>query len=166
MHIEKWREIDFGKYMVSSKGRVINLSEHHGAKLFVKTRPNNRGYVEAGLCAENKKRYFLVHRLMAKAFLNKQKHHTEVNHLNGIKNDNRLENLEWTTRSANELHRARVLKKGIGTLNGNSKLTKEDVLEIRELYKNGVSRKEIAALKKTGTSQIHRIVNRIHWSHV
>lgn len=63
-------------------------------------------------------------------------------------------------------YRARVLKKGIGSLNGNSKLTKKDIFHIRKLHKEGMALNKIAKMKNMGTSQICRIVRKIHWNHV
>jgi hypothetical protein len=73
---------------------------------------------------------YAVHRLVALAFLGNG---AEVNHKNGDKADNRLENLEWTTRSDNCLHGIHVLKRRLpwGERNGSAKLTADDARAIR-----------------------------------
>ena len=63
------------------------------------------------LCKNNVKKSWAVHRLVAEAFLKRGKDKTEVNHKNGIRSDNKAENLEWVTRSENEKHAYRVLGK-------------------------------------------------------
>ena len=162
---EIWKDTGINKYQVSNLGNVRNLSTHYAAKREVKTRKNNSGYFEC--CLHDKgHNYFLVHRLVAKAFLKKGQCHTEVNHLNGVKTDNRAENLEWTTRSLNEIHRARVLKKGIGEANGNSRINKNLVLKIRKMHKSGKSYLFISNKTKVSKTQVARIVKRVHWNHV
>lgn len=96
----------------------------------------------------------------------------EINHKNGIKNDNRLCNLEVVTRSQNVLHARHILKKSFGIFdrnnkgenNGRSLVTREQVKLIRELHDAGNRTQQSLAeefgLKK---SQIHNIVRRKQW---
>ena len=106
--IEEWREInDFTEYHVSSIGNVMNK---HGRIL--KFLINKGGYNTVVLTKNRKQKRFLVHRLVAESFLKKDCSDTEVNHINGIKTDNRVCNLEWCTRSENQRHRRYVLNKG------------------------------------------------------
>ena len=60
---------------------------------------------------DGEKRSVSVHRLVASAFLPNPASKPEVNHINGDRSDNRVENLEWATRSENEIHAFRVLGK-------------------------------------------------------
>lgn len=68
------------------------------------TRINNDGYVEVRLSKEGNTKTNFVHILLANAFIPNPKIKAEVNHINGIKTDNRIENLEWVTRSENMRH--------------------------------------------------------------
>ncbi|WP_295237264.1 NUMOD4 domain-containing protein [Sediminibacterium sp.] len=74
----------------------------------LKTRVNNRGYVEVRLSKHNKQSTTFLHIILAKAFIPNPENKQQVNHLNGIKIDNRLENLEWCTRLENMQHASRM----------------------------------------------------------
>lgn len=110
---ERWRWIEGyeGLYMVSDQGRVMGAPKrtHYGHVLALCKK--RTGYVHVCLTKDGKKRYFAVHRLVASAFVGNPEHKPEVNHLNGLRFDNRAENLEWVTRSENEKHAYRVLGK-------------------------------------------------------
>jgi hypothetical protein len=84
-----------------------------------------------------------VHRLVAIAFIGEQEG-MQVNHKNGIKSDNRIENLEWVTPSQNIRHSINELGKArYYEFNANAKLNWHKALEIRELRRSGKSVREI-----------------------
>lgn len=99
---EEWRNIDFTKckYSVSDKGRIRN--NETGIIL----RPINarKGYVKVNLHYGGQRYSRLIHRLVATEFIPNPKNKAEVNHKNGIKDDNRVENLEWVTGEENKRH--------------------------------------------------------------
>lgn len=66
-------------------------------------------YVRVTLSRHSKWHNYLVHRMVAQAFIQNMYNRLEINHKNWIKTDNRIENLEWCTREENNLHRYRVL---------------------------------------------------------
>ena len=110
---ERWKGIPRceGTYMVSDHGRVMSAprTAHYGQVLALNK--SRSGYAHVCLSIDGKKRDFAVHRLVAIAFLDNPKGKREVNHINGDRADNRVENLEWATRSENERHAFRCLGK-------------------------------------------------------
>lgn len=68
------------------------------------------GYYRVLLYKDGSKKWLTINKLVAEAFLSKEPHHEEINHKNGIKTDNRVENLEWVTHAENMAHARDVLK--------------------------------------------------------
>lgn len=98
--MEIWKDIDgFENYMVSNKGNILNKITNK-----IKNQYDGYGYNRVTLCKKGKTKHFQVHRLVASAFLEKQQGKDEVNHINGNKKDNNVQNLEWCNRKENELH--------------------------------------------------------------
>lgn len=104
-----------GFYEVSSYGRVRSIDHYadtgirHSEKRFVKghvlkQREKRNGYLSVDLSKENQVKTIAVHKLVATAFLEKREQHTQVNHINCDKRDNRVENLEWCTAEENRVH--------------------------------------------------------------
>jgi hypothetical protein len=89
-------------YEISSYGRI--KSYRRGEEKILKTQRNNKGYLRVELASESGRKLFLVHRLVAIAFLPNPFDKEQVNHINSTPNDNRLENLEWVTASENARH--------------------------------------------------------------
>jgi len=104
-----------GYYEVSSCGRVRSIDHYantgilHSNERLVKghvLKQNNKrnGYLTVDLSNGNHVKTILVHKLVATAFLEKKAYHTQVNHINCDKHDNRVENLEWCTGEENRAH--------------------------------------------------------------
>lgn len=102
-----------GLYMVSNLGRIMSLPKAttYGRIISQRERPKGSGYMTVELYKDNKGHSARVHRLVAQAFIPNVDRKPEVNHKNGVRSDNRVENLEWVTRSENELHAYRELGK-------------------------------------------------------
>ena len=98
---EIWKDIEGyeGLYQVSNLGRVKSL--HYSKEKIIKLRKNKSGYLEANLCKEGKVKIMMAHRLVANAFISNPKNKEQVDHINTIRDDNRVENLRWATRSEN-----------------------------------------------------------------
>lgn len=109
-------------YIITKKGEVIN--KHNNHKL--KPQPNGKGYLRVVI---GKKRYF-VHRLVAEKYIPNPDNKLQVNHKNGNKLDNCIENLEWVTNQENRNH---AIEKGLhlcGSKCSYAKLNENDVVYI------------------------------------
>lgn len=168
--LEEWRPIRGyeGRYEISSCGRVKSLRRRSGsaqedAKIL--RTANNRGYRMVGLSRHGMADLRLVHRLVADAFcIRARPEQTSVNHRNGIRDDNRRENLEWCTPLENVLH-ARDVLGTIGRASPRAKKTPrfpdELVAEIRHRVDGGESLCSIAREYRVSYSTMSRLVRGI-----
>lgn len=94
--------VGYEGYKISSHGSVISLK--NGKVTILKKRYTTGGYVRYALYKNGKINYLLAHRLIANAFLENKEGKCEVNHIDGVRDNNYLFNLEWVTRSENMIH--------------------------------------------------------------
>lgn len=179
---EEWRDISGyeGFYQVSNLGRVRScdrvVMRNDNSSSFIKGRLlkpslDRKGYFRIALYKDGSRYFFLVHRLVAIAFLVIETSRNEVNHKNGVKDDNRVENLEWCTHLENMRH---AIATGltprfvgfVGEKHPLSLLTESQVLEIRELRARGTKLRVIAEMYGVGMSVISGIVYRNNWAHL
>lgn len=111
MQEEIWKDIQGyeGLYQVSNLGRVKRLKFINGTTFFdreiiLKQSLNKRGYCFISLSKRNIKCSKAVHRLVSQAFIPNPKNKSEVNHIDGNKQNNNVNNLEWSTREENIQH--------------------------------------------------------------
>ena len=116
MQTEIWKDIKWYKwlYQVSNLWNIKGLKytnqywSFYREKL-IKQKTKTNWYKEVCLNKWNINKMFYVHRLVLSTFIKNIKSKSQVNHINWIKNDNRVENLEWVTVSENQLHRYKTL---------------------------------------------------------
>lgn len=173
---EIWKDIPNyeGLYQVSNLGRVKSLSrfrkcKNNGLALFkervMKNRTDKKGYSIINLSKDSKKTTKKVHRLVILAFKGYSK--LQVNHINGDKSDNRLENLEYCTNAENVQHAFDIgLNKGRkGEAHHNVKLTRADAERIKYGHQ-GLNQKEIANIYGINKMQVSRIRSGKRWRHI
>ena len=176
--VEVWKDIKGyeGHYQVSDLGRVKSLSRVvksrvgvFGTKkeIILKTFKNGDGYLKYKLCINGKEKSVISHRLVANEFLENPFNKPQVNHKNGIKDDNRVDNLEWVTSSENVIHslanNLKIPQKG--SEHGMSKLTEKEVLEIRAIGRTKTL-KEVGKMYNVDMSLISLILLNKIWNHV
>jgi len=128
MTVENWRLCYHDRYEVSDMGRVRNAVTQQ----VLRPGAQSRGYLTVSLydgSSPKRPRSITVHRLVTAAFLGPSDK-AEINHINGVKSDNRLANLEYATSKENHAHARDVLGVGLGMKNGRAKLTDEQVAAI------------------------------------
>lgn len=174
--VEEWKAIPGfeGVYSVSNLGRIrrekySNLSSacrnHEG---ILKPFKDPKGYLRVDLGSGINKCRRKVHRIVACAFIDNPLVKPEVNHKNGIKNDNRSVNLEWATTKENCTHSFSELGRQNlkGESQGCSKLRNEDVPKIRNLLNSGMNCCHVSKLYGVSPAAIWYIKQGKHWNHI
>jgi hypothetical protein len=166
---EIWKDVKGfeGLYQVSNIGNVKRFI----GKIIPKERLmgsnlDKNGYSIRTLSKYGKCKQIKEHRLVAIAFIDNPNNKATINHINGIKTDNRVENLEWNTNIENHQHAIDTgLKDQKGIKHHNCKLTEKQVLEIREI---GFSQTRMSLSKRYGVarSSILRIIKGTGWTHI
>lgn len=171
-----WKKITVVEcdYSVSSDGQVRN--DLTGKIL--KGSLNTKKYVQVALWNNGISTIHRVHRLVANEFILNPMNKEQVNHINGIKTDNRVQNLEWCTNRENILHsykigtmkntgklKGRKYKHSTGHLHPLSKLTEDNVKFIRN-NKNILKRIELQEMFGVCQQSISNIINNVSWTHV
>lgn len=163
MSKEIWKTVPGfnGKYQASNIGRVRSLWFRHGMRKIPKLMTpclHHKGYKRVCLSKDGKAKSYSIHRLVLISFKG-EKNGFQVAHNNGIRIDNRIENLRWVTPRENSLDR-------IKHNNSGQKLNRYYVLKIRSAFKLGYATRILAKNFNVTKQTIRGVVSRKYWSHV
>ena len=168
---EIWKAIEgYTDYQISNYGKVKSLNRikkykngyglHRIKKKILKLIKNPDGYLVVNLFNNCLIKQFKVHRLVALTFLSNPELKPEVNHIDGNKENNRIDNLEWNTFSENRKHAHKLgLCNQKGERNNASKLTDIEILSIHGLYLDGFDLQTLSQIFNVGKPAISLIVN-------
>jgi hypothetical protein len=170
-----------GLYSVSNLGRVLSHKRHirisacdrkkeHFIEIKEKVcRANkgNGGYLYHGLTKDGILKSIKVHRMVAMAFIPNPEGHPQVNHKDGNKQNNLLENLEWCTSRENLIHALRTgLRSAKGEKNAAHVRTEEQVRECKRLLATGLSCTDVGKITGVPMKAVSKIKTGYTWSHV
>lgn len=164
---EQWRDIPGfeGNYQVSNQGHIRSFMQKKHGKLKAFCRRKN-GYFSVSLQVNKKTTSFLVHRIVALAFLGNPPDGYEVNHKDGDKSNNSLANIEYVSHWQNKQHAMSLPTHIAGERNGNSKLTENDVIEIRLALKKGAKLVDLSEQYHVNFRTISYIKLGKLWKHI
>ena len=175
---ESWKDIDGyeGVYQISDLGRVKSLARTNsiGKRLkekILKGHVNKKGYCVASLHNASGIRTVKIHRIVASSFLKNPESKRTVNHIDGCKENNKLDNLEWATHQENIDHaiEMRLMPNGNpvrGVNHGRAKLTELYVFEIFSLRNKGWIQRDIAEAFGVSRHTISDVLLRKSWKHL
>lgn len=167
--MEKWVDVKGyeGMYQVSNEGNIRSIKNE---PKIMRPHLDTKGYHRQSFYKDGKSTTIKYHRLVAQHFIPNPENKPQVNHINGIKTDNRVENLEWMTNDEN-MHHSKINKLRIGKMpcgenNKKTKITDEQVKYIRSVHVKSSKEFGSAALAKqfnVSVSTVNRIVlNQTH----
>ena len=153
------------KYSVSQYGRVINTKTGR----ILKPQKIARGYLGVNLSMGKKSFTKQIHRLVAIAFLDNPNKLPQVDHLDGNKHNNRVNNLEWVTPKVNirRAYAKGLIKVRKGSEHNNAKYTDTQIISVcNMLIENTLSYEDISRLTNVSKSTISHIKNKSAWKHI
>lgn len=154
----------YSGYFINKNGVVLSKK----TKKTMKQKIGNRGYASVSLIKDKKQYTEMVHRLVLESFIGQSR--LTINHINGVRLDNNLENLEYCTQSDNIKHAYRIGSKNANSVRGSKNhcaiLNEADVLEIKRELKNGVNQAILRRKFNVSWSLIYKIRIGKTWKHV
>lgn len=159
-------------YSINIKGEILSHPKINGQRglsqpKILKHLTDSDGYKFIALSKDGNKKYYKIHRLIAQSFIINPLNKPIINHKNGIKDDNRISNLEWCTTKENIQHSWDMgLSNQDGEKNPTSKLTEAIVKDIRNRIKNGEVQRKVAIELNISPTTVHDIINFKTWKHI
>ncbi len=175
METEIWKDIKGfeNKYQISSLGNVKSIDRYDSLGRFKPSKLRTisiekDGYSYITLVGnKSKSKSFFIHRLVAQAFLPLPKtKDLQINHIDGNKNNNSIDNLEWVTAQENVIHALKTGLRCSGEDHYWAKLTNAQVLEIPNLLNLGYTQKKISKLYNVSYSTIKNICQKRKWNFI
>jgi len=177
MKEEIWKDISGykGFYQVSNEGRIKGLNRivhgfgswRNGKRIkekILKPILKNPGYYRVMLGRKSEK---YIHRLVIEAFIPNAKNKKEINHKDGNKLNNNLNNLEWATPQENNNHSIKNKLNCFGERIGNSKLKEKQIFDIRWIKsKCNISNIALSKIYRVSDGNISMIINKKRWKHL
>lgn len=165
---EEWRDIEgYPKYKISNLGRIKSFNRSSNGYI-LKSNSVGRGYQEIQLHNSGSSKQYIVHRLVAKAFIPNPNNYELVNHKNGVASDNRVINLEWRDSKYNNKY-THILHSEMqkGESNSATKLKNIDVLSIyKDIWNGKTTLKEIANNFNISIATVSSIKNGKNWASI
>jgi hypothetical protein len=155
-----------GYYDVSSFGQVRSLGGRRGSTVRVlKPASNGKGYLAVSLSVGGKAKTKLVHQLVAKSFVENESFLPHVNHMDGVKTNNRFDNLEYVTHQGNMSHAVETgLLDNKGMKHGKHKLKDGDVVRILDVYDSTVLK--LSQELNVSKQAVKDVISRKTWNHI
>ena len=174
---EKWVNINgfIGLYQVSNFGRVKSLAIKYTKRpqgrqkdfdRILMPMDSGKGYKYVSLHCDGRRKNKHIHRLVAEHFLVNTFSKDQVNHKDGNKANNHVDNLEWVTLKENMIHASENGLLKMGESSHMAKIKEKDIIEIRELNKSGVCRNSLSDTYSLSKATIHRIIHKQSWKHI
>ena len=173
--MEEWKPVPGyeGLYEVSNTGKINSIARWKQTSLnktpywipghLIYQHKAPHGYMMVCLSKNGDTRTCSVHRLVLRAFIGEPPHKYDACHENGIRDDNRLENLRWDTRVNNFKDREKHGNTPRGERNGCAKLDDD---KVRAILADSRANRQIAKAYGIASVTVDRIKNRVLWSHV
>lgn len=149
------------RYKVGECGTIVNSITGR----ILKPHFNKSGYIQVNLGSKLK---VYIHRVVAECYLEGFDLSLDVNHIDGNKENNHFTNLEWISHNKNMKHARQtgLIKSIQGSKNYKAKLTEDDVINIRRLFKEGKNYSELSKLYGISYSGIYGIIKNKIWKHI
>lgn len=170
-----WKEIkEFPNYRINNLGQVLSIRRNIILK---EDKSNGRGYCSVMLYKNGKPYTKVVHRLVAEAFIPNPYNKTQVNHIDGNKHNNCVENLEWVTQSENMIHAFKTglevhgMKNKKHSIESKNKMRKKIIcIEQNKIYNGLIEAEQLLGISSKEISKCLRgnrkTAGKYHWKYL